>query len=71
MDIPAETAAHPEFDIAAHIYLCRDKCRAVQLKLKARSIMILGGRKRWRAAEQKLASVLSKNRHHVTFAESR
>ena len=32
-------------DIAAHIYLCRDKCRTVRLILKPRPIVILGGRK--------------------------
>ena len=44
-------------DIAAHIYLCRDKCRTVRLILKPRSIVILGGRKRWwPTAEHRLAS---------------
>jgi len=47
VDISAATDAHPEIDIAAHICLCRDNCRTVRLKLKPRSIMILGGRKRW------------------------
>jgi hypothetical protein len=41
VDIPAETDEHSQIDIAAHIYLCRDKCRTVRLKLKPRSIMIL------------------------------
>lgn len=45
-DIPVATDAHPELDIAAHICLCRDKCSTVRLKLKPRSIMILGGGKR-------------------------
>ena len=58
-------------DIAAHIYLCRDKCRTVRLILKPRSIVILGGRKRWWSVEQKLARVLKKDGHHVIFAESR
>jgi hypothetical protein len=58
--------------IAAHVYLCRDKCRTVRLILKPRSIMILGGRKRWwPTAAHKLASVLKKDGHHVIFAESR
>ena len=70
-DIPAETDAHPEIDIAAHIYLCRDKCPTVRLILKPRSIVILGGRKRWWSVEQKLARVLKKDGHHVIFAESR
>ena len=71
VDISAATDAHPEIDIAAHICLCRDKCRTVQLKQKPHSIMILGGRKSWRSVEQKLASVLNKDGHHVIFAESR
>ena len=58
-------------DIVAHIYLCRDKCRTVRLILKPRSIVILGGRKRWWSVEKKLARVLSKDGHHVIFAESR
>ena len=45
-------------DIVAHIYLCRDKCRTVRLILKPRSIMILGGRKRWWSVDEKLARVL-------------
>jgi hypothetical protein len=61
VDIPAATDAHPELDIAAHICLCRDKCRTVRLKLRPRSIMILGGRKRWRpTAGNRLASVAKK-----------
>ncbi|MGB7590527.1 MAG: hypothetical protein WCD04_04220 [Terriglobia bacterium] len=58
-------------DIAAHIYLCRDKRRTVRLILKPRSIVILGGRKRWWPVEQKLARVLREDGHHVIFAESR
>jgi hypothetical protein len=58
-------------DIAARVYLCRDKRRTVRLILKPRSIVILGGRKRWWYAEQKLARVLKKDGHHVIFAESR
>jgi hypothetical protein len=58
--------------IAAHVYLCRDKCRTVRLILKPRSIVILGGRKRWwSTAEHRLASVLKKDGHRVIFAESR
>jgi hypothetical protein len=45
-------------NVAAHIYLCRDKFRTVRLILKPRSIMIPGGRKRWWSMEQKLARVL-------------
>ena len=46
---------------ATHICLCRDKCRTVRLILKPRSIMILGGRKRWRpTAGNRLASVAKK-----------
>jgi hypothetical protein len=58
-------------DIAAHIYLCRDKCRTVRLILEPRSIVILGDRKRWWSVEQKLPRALKKDGHHVIFAESR
>jgi len=71
-NIPAATDAHPELDVAAHICLCRDKCRTARLILKPRSIMILGGRKRWwPTAAHKLACVLKKDGHHVIFVESR
>jgi len=43
---------------ATHICLCRDKCRTVRLILKPRSIMILGGRKRWWSVDEKLARLL-------------
>ena len=58
-------------DIAAHIYLCRDRRLTLRLILKPRSIVILGGRKRWWSVEQKLARVLKEDGHHVIFAESR
>ena len=65
-------ASETPVGIAAHIYLCRDKRRTVRLLLKPRSIMILGGRKRWwPTAEDRLASVLKKDGHHVIFVESR
>ena len=58
-------------NIAAHIYLCRDKRRTLRLILKPGSIVILGGKKWWWTAEQKLARALKKDGHHVIFVESR
>lgn len=61
-----------QVDVSAHIYLCRDKYQTAQLILKPNSIVILGGRKRWRRfTEQKMASRLKKYGHQVFFAESR
>jgi len=43
--------------IAANVYLYRDKGRTTRLELRPRSIMIPGGRERWRpAAEHRVAS---------------
>jgi hypothetical protein len=59
-------------EIAAHIYLCRDRQRALRVVLKARSLAIVGGRKRWwPTPAQRLARALSKDGHHVLFAELR
>jgi len=60
VDIPAATDAHPELDIAAHICLCRDKCRTVRLKLRPRSIMILGQETLAAHCRNRLASVAKK-----------
>ncbi len=58
-------------EIAAHIYLWRDKHRLQRLILKPGSIVILGGRKWWWSAARKLARALKHDGYHVIFAASR
>jgi len=67
------TLAHQApMEIAAHIYLCRNKRRTLRLVLKPHSLVIVGGRKRWfPTAEQRLAHALKRDGHHVIFADLR
>ncbi|MGO8788912.1 MAG: hypothetical protein ACLQVL_16225 [Terriglobia bacterium] len=59
-------------EVAAHIYLCRDKRRALEILLRPHSLVAVGGKKRWwRTPAQNLARDLQKNGHHVIFAELR
>lgn len=65
-------ASTSPMDISAHIFLCRDKRRALRLLLKPRSILVMGGRKCWwPTEEERLARSLEKDGHHVIFAELR
>jgi len=65
-------ACQAPMEIAAHIYLCRDRRRTLRLVLKPHSLIIVGGRKRWwPTSEQRLAQALKKDGHHVIFAELR
>ena len=59
-------------EVAAHIYLCRDKRRTLELLLRPHSLIVLGGKKRWwPTSAQKLAQDLQKDGHDVIFAEWR
>ena len=59
-------------EVAAHIYLCRDKRRTLELLLRPHSLIVVGGKKRWwSTCAQKLAQGLQKDGHHVIFAELR
>jgi hypothetical protein len=59
-------------EIAAHIFLCRDKRRTLRLVLRPHSLVVVGGRKRWfLTPEQRLAQALKRDGHHVIFAELR
>jgi hypothetical protein len=65
-------ACRAPMEISAHIFLCRDKRRTLRLMLKPHSLVVIGGRKRWwPTKEQRLASLLKRNGHHVVFAELR
>ena len=65
-------AGKTRLEVAAHIYLCRDKRRALELLLRPHSLIVVGGKKRWwPTSAQKLAQDLQKDGHHVIFAELR
>jgi len=65
-------AGKPRLEVAAQIYLCRDKRRALQLLLRPHSVIVVGGKKRWwPTSAQKLAQALQKDGHQVIFAELR
>ena len=59
-------------DVAAQVYLCRDKKRALDILMKPHSLVVIGGKKRWwPTSAQKLAQHLQKCGHNVIFAELR
>lgn len=59
-------------EVAADIYLCRDKRLALELLLGPSSLIAVGGKKRWwPTSTQKLAQYLQRAGHHVIFAELR
>ena len=65
-------AGKTRLEVAAHIYLCRDKRRTLELLLRPHSLIVVGGKKRWwPTSAQKLAQALQKDGHHVIFAELR
>jgi hypothetical protein len=65
-------ACKTRLEVAAQIYLCRDKKRTLKLLLRLHSLIIVGGKKRWwPTSAQKLAQSLQKDGHHVIFAELR
>ena len=52
------------------IYLCRDKLETLKSVLAARSVVVIGGRKRWwPTAESRLARKLRRVGQEVIFAE--
>jgi len=65
-------ASKTHLEVAAHIYLCRDKRRTLELLLRPHSLIVVGGKKRWwPSSAQELAQSLQKGGHHVIFAELR
>ena len=51
------------------MYLCRDLTDAIRRALKPNSVVVIGGRKRWwPTREQRLASALRRDGHHVIFS---
>jgi hypothetical protein len=59
-------------DVSAHVYLCRDKRRALNILLRPHSLVIVGGKRRWwPTAAQKLARSLQASGHHAIFTDLR
>jgi hypothetical protein len=53
-------AGKTRLEVAAHIYLCRDKKRTLKLLLRPHSLIVVGGKKRWwPTSAQKLAQVFA------------
>ncbi len=53
------------------IYLCRDRLETLSTVLSSRSLVVVGGRKRWwPTAEQRLAQKLRRAGHEVVFTET-
>jgi hypothetical protein len=64
-----DLASQSPVDTAVRIYLCRDRWEVLKQILKPRSLVVIGGRKRWwPTAESRLARRLHRNGQEVVFA---
>ena len=64
-------ASQVAVDTEIHICLCRDREDALAATLRPRSLVVLGGRKRWwPTAEKSLARKLRRAGHEVIFTET-
>ncbi|MBZ5581409.1 MAG: hypothetical protein LAQ30_04245 [Acidobacteriia bacterium] len=64
-------ASESHVDTTVRIYLCRDQWEALRRILAPRSLVVLGGRKRWwPAAEARLAKRLRRIGHEVVIVET-
>lgn len=62
--------AQSPVETRVHVYLCRDRLNALEIMLRPRSLVVVGGRKRWwPTAEKKLARQLRRAGHEVVFTE--
>ncbi len=58
-------------ETAVSIYLCRDRREALRDVLKPRSLVVIGGRRRWwPTGEKRLARLLRRDGHEVVFTET-
>jgi hypothetical protein len=58
-------------DIAVRLYLCRDRDETLRQVLGLRSLVVLGGRRRWWfTAERRLARKLKRSGHEVVLIET-
>jgi hypothetical protein len=65
-----EIAAESRVDVRVQLYLCRDELETLKRVLKPKSIVVIGGRRRWwPTREQRLAHKLRSD-HEVVFAEA-
>jgi len=67
-----EIAEASPVETAVQIYLCRDRFETIRAALKPRSLVIIGGRKRWwLTAEEILTRKLRRAGHEVIFVETK
>jgi hypothetical protein len=60
------------FEPTVHLYLCRDRVRALSLVLRPNSVVVIAGRRRWwPTAETRMARALRAEGHRVIFVDSR
>lgn len=60
------------FDPRAHLYLCRDRVRALQQALQPNSLVVIGGRKHWwPTPERRIARALRAKGHRVIHVDSK
>jgi hypothetical protein len=65
------TASDKPVEMAVHIYLCRDPLDTLITVLPPRSLIVVGGRKRWwPTREKKLAQRLRRAGHEVILTET-
>ena len=54
-----------------HVYLCRDRLEMLKAQLAPRSLLVIGGHKRWwPTAEKRMARALRRDGHEVIFTET-
>jgi hypothetical protein len=67
-----DVAGKCQVEIAAEIWLCRDKRQALLFLLRPNTLIVVGGSKRWwPTAAQLLARAIQREGHQVVFAELR
>jgi len=60
------------FEPTLHLYLCRDRVRALSQVLRPNSVVVIAGRRRWwPTAETRMARALRTEGHRVVFVDSR
>ena len=55
--------------VTIHLWLCRDKFVGLRKILRPRSLVVIGGRKRWWSREKALERFLSQRGHQVVFID--
>jgi hypothetical protein len=64
-------AGQSPVDTVVRIYLCRDRMDALVQMLKPRSLVVVGGRRRWWPTEEtRIARRLRRAGHEVIFTET-